>query len=160
MRKFDLKPCPFCGDPNPQVVWDSGDEDKLGVKCFNCGGCIDTEKDTAEEAVEAWNNRVIDLVDLEGYSDKLWRAAYERGKADRPRGEWINIEEEPPIDSESVVVSVYFPDYGDTILAIGHYSPRFDQWRLYSDREGEIRSGYKVIAWMPLPEPYEAKESE
>lgn len=82
MRKFDLKPCPFCGDPNPQVVWDSGDEDKLGVKCFNCGGCIDTEKDTVEEAVEAWNNRVIDLVDLEGYSDKLWRAAYERGKAE------------------------------------------------------------------------------
>lgn len=80
--------------------------------------------------------------------------------ADRPRGEWINIEEEPPIDSESVVVSVYFPDYGDTILAIGHYSPRFDQWRLYSDREGEIRSGHKVIAWMPLPEPYETKESE
>lgn len=82
MRKFDLKPCPFCGDPNPQVVWDSGDEDKLGVKCFKCGGCIDTEKDTVEEAVEAWNNRVIDLVDLEGYSDKLWRAACERGKAE------------------------------------------------------------------------------
>lgn len=82
MRKFDLKSCPFCGDPNPQVVWDSGDEELLGVKCFNCGGCIDTEKDTVYEAVEAWNNRVIDLVDLEGYSDKLWRAAYERGKAD------------------------------------------------------------------------------
>lgn len=26
--------------------------------------------------------------DWEKYSDKLWRNAYERGKADRPQGEW------------------------------------------------------------------------
>lgn len=28
-------------------------------------------------------------VDISEYSDKLWRNAYERGKADRPQGEWI-----------------------------------------------------------------------
>ncbi len=27
--------------------------------------------------------------DWEKYSDKLWKNAYERGKADRPQGEWI-----------------------------------------------------------------------
>ena len=27
--------------------------------------------------------------DWEKYSDKLWKNAYERGKADRPSGEWI-----------------------------------------------------------------------
>lgn len=27
-------------------------------------------------------------IDLSEYSDKLWRNAYERGKADRPQGEW------------------------------------------------------------------------
>ena len=27
--------------------------------------------------------------DISEYSDKLWRNAYERGKADRPQGEWI-----------------------------------------------------------------------
>lgn len=27
--------------------------------------------------------------DLSEYSDKLWKNAYERGKADRPQGEWI-----------------------------------------------------------------------
>ena len=28
--------------------------------------------------------------DWEKYSDKLWQKAYERGKADRPSGEWID----------------------------------------------------------------------
>lgn len=110
-----------------------------------------------KDATELWDE--TDSEDFEKWIFELIKTA-PTITADRPRGEWINIEEEPPIDSESVVVSVYFPDYGDTILAIGHYSPRFDQWRLYSDREGEIRSGHKVIAWMPLPEPYETKESE
>jgi len=27
--------------------------------------------------------------DISEYSDKLWKNAYERGKADRPQGEWI-----------------------------------------------------------------------
>ena len=27
--------------------------------------------------------------DISGYSDRLWKNAYERGKADRPQGEWI-----------------------------------------------------------------------
>ena len=27
--------------------------------------------------------------DWEKYSDRLWKNAYERGKADRPQGEWI-----------------------------------------------------------------------
>jgi formylmethanofuran dehydrogenase subunit E len=30
--------------------------------------------------------------DWEKYSDKLWKNAYERGKADRPQGEWIEKE--------------------------------------------------------------------
>jgi len=29
-------------------------------------------------------------IDLSEYSDKLWKTAYERGKADRPQGEWID----------------------------------------------------------------------
>jgi hypothetical protein len=31
--------------------------------------------------------------EISEYSDKLWRNAYERGKADRPQGEWIYIDE-------------------------------------------------------------------
>ena len=29
--------------------------------------------------------------DISKYSDKLWKNAYERGKADRPQGEWIDM---------------------------------------------------------------------
>ncbi len=32
--------------------------------------------------------------DWEKYSGKLWKKAYERGKADRPQGEWIKYDEE------------------------------------------------------------------
>jgi len=31
--------------------------------------------------------------DISEYSDKLWKNAYERGKADRPQGEWIYCED-------------------------------------------------------------------
>lgn len=35
--------------------------------------------------------------DWEKYSDKLWQKAYERGKADRPQGEWIEPKNEVAI---------------------------------------------------------------
>lgn len=68
--------------------------------------------------------------------------------------EWIDTEEEMPIDGEEVLVSVYWTDYGDTILAYGHYNARVDNWKLYSDSEGELIKGYEVVAWMPMPYPY------
>lgn len=30
-------------------------------------------------------------IDLSEYYDKLWKTAYERGKADRPQGEWKSV---------------------------------------------------------------------
>ena len=30
--------------------------------------------------------------DISEYSDRLWKNAYERGKADRPQGEWIAVD--------------------------------------------------------------------
>lgn len=29
-------------------------------------------------------------IDLSAYSDKLWKLAYERGKTEREKGEWVN----------------------------------------------------------------------
>lgn len=66
------------------------------MECVNEGWIeFDTEKD---------ENRFIHLVrdiaptaqpDLSSYSDKLWRAAYERGKAEaqtqRMRGRWFHV---------------------------------------------------------------------
>ena len=55
-RMDSLKPCPFCGK-YPQAVVDCETEEKFGVKCFNCGGSICPEKETLQEAIEAWNRR-------------------------------------------------------------------------------------------------------
>ena len=73
---------------------------------------------------------------------------------------WVSCEEEMPIDSQEVIVSVYWTNYGDTILAYGHYNARFDKWKLYSDSEGELIKGYEVVAWMPLPTPYAKMQGE
>lgn len=51
-----LKLCPFCRK-TPVTVVDDETEEKFGVKCFACGGAIFPEKDTLEEAIEAWNRR-------------------------------------------------------------------------------------------------------
>lgn len=54
-----LKMCPFCGGI-PMAVVDDETEEKFGIKCFSCGGCIYPEKTTLIEAVEAWNRRAKD----------------------------------------------------------------------------------------------------
>lgn len=56
----ELKPCPFCGGKRAVTVVDDEAEERFGVKCFDCGGMIDAEKDTLQEAIEAWNRRAKD----------------------------------------------------------------------------------------------------
>lgn len=59
MKMSKLKPCPFCGK-TPVTVVDDETEEKFGVKCFSCGGAIYPEKETLDEAIEAWNRRIND----------------------------------------------------------------------------------------------------
>ena len=46
--------------------------------------------------------------DLSKYSDKLWKAAYERGKNERPHGEWIKGRE---ISREMIYDKILHIDY-------------------------------------------------
>ena len=39
--------------------------------------------------------------DWERYSDKLWKNAYERGKADRPQGEWLLSDLQSQVDNDN-----------------------------------------------------------
>lgn len=55
-----LKPCPFCGSKRAVTIVDDETEERFGVKCFDCGGCIYPEKMTLEKAIEAWNRRAED----------------------------------------------------------------------------------------------------
>lgn len=60
----------------------------IGVMYERCGGDLTDYRDLMLEIV-----KVLPSVDIphsddwEKYSDKLWKTAYERGKADRPSGE-------------------------------------------------------------------------
>ena len=56
MSELKLKPCPFCGG-EPIPVVDDETEDFFGVKCFACGGSIQAEKESLDEAIEEWNRR-------------------------------------------------------------------------------------------------------
>ena len=61
-----LKPCPFCGADEESGVHidtiviadDIGDIRRYSVVCENCGAEIGTFR-SPEEAVEAWNKRVV-----------------------------------------------------------------------------------------------------
>ena len=78
--------------------------------------------------------------------------------ADRPQGEWIPCEERMPEERQDVYVTVFWDDYGDTITAYGMRT-KFG-WLLWNTAEAELIKGYTVLAWMPLPEPWEGEEDE
>ena len=94
------------------------------------------------------------------YTEQQIRDTFNSGFSCGMEREWIDTEEEMPIDGQEVIASVYWTGYGDTILAYGHYNARLDNWKLYSDSEGELMKGYEVVAWMPLPEPWKGADDE
>lgn len=53
----ELKPCPFCGNEKIYICTDDETEEFFGVMCTVCGGSIYPDKETEEEAIEAWNRR-------------------------------------------------------------------------------------------------------
>ena len=79
-------------------------------------------------------------------------------EAEAVEGEWIPCSERLPKEKQEVYVTVYFIE-GDTGRAYG-YMDGFGRWHLYSTVEGTLNSGYEVIAWMPLPKPYEGSDDE
>lgn len=67
---------------------------------------------------------------------------------------WIPVTERLPGDSEDVLLTVKFPDDGDDpIVLVGWMNTISGDWTVYD----EYYPGEKhdVIAWAPLPEPYQ-----
>jgi len=82
--------------------------------------------------------------DLSEYSDKLWKAAYERGKADAQQG-WIPVTERLPDESKWYLISNGL----DSWVAI--WSKENKEWLSVTGLDYTITD---VVAWMEFPEPY------
>ena len=112
-----------------------------------------TQKDIVEDCLEIIENLPSVDIDLSGFSDKLWKTAYERGKAEAVR--WIPVSEQLPEDEQEVLFST---KTGRVHLGRYYNDNSVNQW--YSSL-AKMRVWNNVVnAWMPLPEPYKDGEQD
>ena len=80
---------------------------------------------------------------------------YEKGLESREniKGEWIPVSERLPEKNRAVLVCF---DTGATkTYCLAYWNDRVKGWEEWVGfRMLETEMGYKVLAWMPLPEPY------
>lgn len=112
----------------------------------------DEQEESIEERIERLPSADIDLSD---FSDKLWQAAYERGKADAVR--WIPCSERLPAKKTEVIYTL-----DNNYVSTGYMTDRDyngDEMELHWE---DMESGALIYpeAWMPLPEPYKDGEQD
>ena len=66
---------------------------------------------------------------------------------------WILCKDRLPADGDSVLVTDVFQN----IWIGSYYSQDFDGHSCWDDDHGYIIQSDEVLAWMPLPEPYEGE---
>lgn len=130
-----LKPCPFCGSENPEIV--NASHCEYYVSCVNCGG--QTWGLIKADAIREWNTRASGWVSVE---DRLSERGLDvlvmtiSGDCDIA---WYD----PPTK----------PDKWGWYFAGGWRGNR-----LVAERGDCIKED--VILWMPQPEPPEVKDDE
>lgn len=122
----------------------------IDARCKACYGEGDYHKCDGYPETNTWCDELVALralpsaqPDPSAYSDKLWRAAYERGKAEAQR--WIPCSERLP-EKEAY----YLITYGGAVT--------WQHW--LHNRWYGIGDPERVTAWMPLPKPYRAERRE
>ena len=85
----------------------------------------------------------------------------------QPEQRWIPCGEQLPEDEKDVLVTRHFmsdKQLKENAITEALYvevaSRMYDEWTSYSDEYKIKRHLHKVIAWMPLPEPYEERREE
>ena len=112
--------------------------------------------------------------DLSEYSDKLWKAAYERGKEEaQDEPHWIPCSERLPskeerkewIDKNLGGIGYLYPCLVTRYSSINPDRTKNNPYvaKHYYDGEDFVNNGEEVcseyiVAWMPLPEPYREDE--
>ena len=95
--------------------------------------------------------------DLSSYSDKLWRAAYERGKAEAQH--WIPCSERQPTEDGEYITTV--EDGEGMFVTTTDWRQDWKEWGFLSyygaHDEPAWRRVTNVVAWMELPEPWRAE---
>lgn len=111
----------------------------------------DLTQETIDMAIKALEAPPND--NWEGYSKRLWKSAYERGKADAEQ-RWIPVSERLPEQPYGCLVTIEDeePMTGQWFENILPYFVGWDGER-WNDADGE-QCPFEVIAWMPLPNVY------
>lgn len=115
-----------------------------------------------------------DLISRQAAIDAIERNAYRHTYIDQivdiikglpsaqPEQRWIPVSERLPEDYEDVLVWFEYFRYGAynslyQMHGIGSYSTEYDSWMINRDPGWHK---VRVIAWMPLPEPYREERTE
>lgn len=120
------------------------------------------DKDKWQEAIDRIKALPAADTDMSAYSDKLWRLAYEGGKAEAQQ--WIPVSERLPseyyhprrkinLSSDMLVTCIVREcNYRYIDMAITENG----EWQFVHDHYGDcdVPPGHEIVAWIPLPEPY------
>ena len=94
-------------------------------------------------------------VDLSSVYSTAYKSGYEKGKADRPT--WIPCSERLPSEKDYIGdVVIWCTD--KSIVGVGWYYESTKSWATIDDTFPPILG--EVIAWMPLPKPWEGADDE
>ena len=88
---------------------------------------------------------------------EAYQTGFEEGKNERPKGEWIPVSEKLPDDMQRVLIWFEYYRYGDFNCMYQTYGFGYvcdGKWSPFINGETGWQDAH-VIAWQPLPEPYE-----
>lgn len=138
-----------------KAMWDEAHS----ITTFNeCG--------TEEAHIGLTITEIEHIIDNAPTVDTTFRevVAYECGQksVERPQGEWIPVSERLPEDMQRVLVWFEYYRYGDYNCMYQTYGFGYvcdGKWSPFINGETGWQDA-RIIAWMPLPEPYKEASDE